>query len=319
VGKGKVEHQNTTLEGRKMTTWIQYARQLYKIEQKYYPKILKALNAYIKQFNQDLKRDGLAAAHSNLSLQSFNTELQPIVQDLYKRVGLWGAKTAYSELKELATEGAKAGGFGRNEQWIADVIKYLAAHALRLIQKITNTTREDILRILQNGIDNNLTIDQVIQELSGAGIVETRARTIARTEIVRAANVGHQVGARSFPYEVNKKWKGAGDHRERHSHRLLNDYVIGEDDLFKVPVYKGDKPTGEFDEMNAPGDPTASAANTINCRCRVTYIPKRDEKGRLIMREQNQAVVIPMRSVPQTPIEQIAAALKAAIIINVEK
>jgi hypothetical protein len=302
-----------------MTTWRQYARQLYKIEQTYYSKILKALRTYINQFKEDLQRDGLSAAHSNMSMQSFNTALQPIVNDIYKRVGLWGAKTAYGELKELATEGAKAGGFGRNEQWIAEVLKFLSSHALRMLQRITDTQRQDLLNILQQGMDDNLTIDQIISKITDAGIVEIRARTIARTEIVRAANVGHQVGARSFPYEVNKKWQGAGDHRERHSHRLLNDHVVGEDDLYKVPIYKGDKPTGEYDEMNAPGDPTASAANTINCRCRVTYIPKRDAKGKLIMREQNQAIVIPMRSVPQTPIEQIAAALKAAIIIDVEK
>jgi hypothetical protein len=302
-----------------MTTWIQYARQLYKIEQKYYPKILKALQAYINQFKQDLRIDGIAAAHSNLSIQPFNETLQPLIQDLYKKVGLWGAKTAYSELKELATEGAKAGGFGRNDQWVADVIKYLASHALRMVQRITETQRQDLLDILQQGIDDNLTIDQIINKINEAGIIETRARTIARTEIVRAANVGHQVGAKTFPYEVNKKWKGAGDHRERHSHRLLNDNVVNEDDLFKVPIYKGDKPTGEYDEMAAPGDPNASAANTINCRCRVTYIPKRDAKGKLIMREQHQAIVVPMRSVPQTPIEQIAAALKAAIIIDIEK
>lgn len=278
------------------TTWRQYARALFKIEQSYYPKVLKALKTVYSSFTSDIQAHGISHAQSNLNMQPFNQELLPLVQDLYKRVGLWGAKLQYGELKtgKKASETAmlqKAGGFGRNDQWIADVLEFLRNYAIEMVQRITETQRQDILNILQQGIDDNLTLDQIISRLTEAGIVETRARTIARTEIVRAANVGHQVGAKTFPYEVNKKWQGAGDHRERHSHRLLNDQMIGEDDLFKVPIYKGDKPTGAFDQMNAPGDPTASAANTINCRCRVTFQAKRDANGRLIMRQNATPVV----------------------------
>jgi hypothetical protein len=33
---------------------------------------------------------------------------------------------------------------------------------------------------------------------------------------------------------------------------------------------------GGVEEMEVPGDPSASAENTINCRCTIGYLPKED-------------------------------------------
>lgn len=277
-----------------MKRWRQYARFLFKFEQAYQPKILKALKKQYSSFTSDLKAHGLEHARNNLNLQTFNEDMLVIVRDIYRRVGLWGAKLQYQELQQAAKEKQKAAGFGRNEEWIRQVLDYLQLFALEFVQNISDTTRRDILKVLERGAAENLTINEIVRELTMTGLPETRSRTIARTEIVRAANVGHQMGARSFPYEVNKKWIAAGDHRTRHSHRFINNHVVDETGLFKVPVYKGDTPTGQFDEMNAPGDPDASAANTVNCRCRVIYEPKTDAKGNLILRRE-QAPVIPIR------------------------
>jgi hypothetical protein len=102
-------------------------------------------------------------------------------------------------------------------------------------------------------------------------------------------------GAREFPFEMSKKWNAAKDHRTRHSHVTVNGNQVDEEDYFKVPIYKGRAIIG-YDEMNAPGDPKASPQNTINCRCRITHIPKRDAQGNLIPRNANTARVIPLRS-----------------------
>jgi hypothetical protein len=36
--------------------------------------------------------------------------------------------------------------------------------------------------------------------------------------------------------------------------------------------------------VEAPGDPTAPKGFTINCRCAVAFIPRRDADGQLIMK-----------------------------------
>jgi hypothetical protein len=172
--------------------------------------------------------------------------------------------------------------------------------------------------VLEKAAKEGWSIDKVVEALRNQRMVEARARTIARTEIIRAANQGHRAAAADSPYEVDKKWSAAKDHRTRHSHVLINGHVTDEHGTFKVAIYSGDKLKG-YDQMQCPGDPDASAANTVNCRCRTIYIPKRDSAGKLITRRGNTARIIPMRGVTQTiPSHQIAATLKAHIHIGID-
>jgi hypothetical protein len=277
-----------------MSNWKRYAIQLNRIEAKYLPLILKALKKQYSSFTSDLQNHGIDYARSHLNTTAVNDDLLPVINDLYQKVGLWGAQYTFGELRDAQKRGAKGGGFGRNAMWVRNVLDFLKLHALEFVQAISNTTKNDILKFLQFGIDNGYSISEIVQLMTTKGIAEARARLITRTEVVRAVNVGHQEGAKSFPYEVNKKWQAANDHRTRHSHRYIDNHVVDENGTFKVPVYKGDKPTGDFDEMLAPGDPKASAANTVNCRCRVIYEAKLDANGQMIPK-RNPATVIPLR------------------------
>jgi hypothetical protein len=69
--------------------------------------------------------------------------------------------------------------------------------------------------------------------------------------------------------------------------------VIGFDEKFK------DSRNGDLLEF--PGDPNASAASVVNCRCSVAPIPKRDQNGFLVPKPQ-PAQVIPIGGVRQIPI-----------------
>lgn len=288
-----------------MGNWNQYARKLYKIEQSYYPNILRALKKVYSSFTSNLEQHGASYAQNRLNLQALNDDILPLINKLYRDVGLWGAKTTFAELR--STEGQKSAGFGRNEKWIAEVENYLRLKGLEFVQSISETTREDILKILQRGVSEGKSIAEIARELRATGIVQARAQTIARTEVIRAANVGHVIGAKSFPYEVTKKWSAARDHRTRHSHREVHNHVVDEFGAFIVPIYadkEGKKLIG-YDKMMFPCDPNASARNTINCRCRVIHEPKRDANGRLVLRTHTPTTISPATST----IAQAAATL----------
>jgi uncharacterized protein with gpF-like domain len=298
--------------------WIIFARKTKTLEDRYIPTIRQIIRDFRSQFITDLKTNGLSAARSNLSQQMISERMSRTLQSIYRTAGLMGAKMQQAEFAAYLKEPEKkAGSFGRNEAWIREVLNYLRFHSLSLVSNITDTMREDILKILEKGIEEQLSIDDIVTLLRKSNLIAARAKVIARTEIIRAANVGHAVSAAQSPYEVKKEWSAARDHRTRHSHQLINGNTIEEDDLFRVAIYKGDKPTGTFDMMTFPGDPTASASNTVNCRCRALYIPQRDANGRLIMRNQNTARVIPMKPVQSYTPAQIAAQLKASIKIGV--
>jgi uncharacterized protein with gpF-like domain len=296
-----------------MNLWRTYAQKTHALEVKFFPSIRKVIIDFRKQFIQTY-RSNPQQAHGQLQQQIVPEPLTVLIRKIYASAGQMGARMVFDELRKQAQKG-----FGRNDQWIKDVQDYLRLHMLEFVQDITETMRNDIIKILEQSVANGWSIDRTVQELAQTGLIDSRARVIARTEIVRAANVGHAAGASSLPFEVDKKWVSALDHRTRHSHKLTNGHIVDEQGTFQVPIYKGDKPTGGFDLMQFPGDPTAGASNTINCRCRVTYIPKRDAQGNLIMRRSTTATIIPMRRPQQIPSQQIAATLKDNIVIGVKK
>lgn len=296
--------------------WTVFAQKTTSLEKSFIPKLIRIIKQFRSDFAADLKAHGQHTAISNLQRKPIPEKLTPLIQAIYKSAGLMGAKMTAEEINEAVKQ--KAAGFGRNEQWIREVVRYLQLHMLGFVQDITDTMRDDIIKILQRGIDEQLSIYEIVKNLQAANMIEARAKVIARTEIVRAANVGHSVAAKSFPYEVNKKWSAAKDHRTRESHKIINGHTVDENDFFKVPVYQGKKQIG-FDEMLYPGDPNAHASNTVNCRCRVLYEPKTDAEGNLIMRQTNQAPVVPMRRPRTYEPAQIAAILKSNISVTVEK
>jgi hypothetical protein len=299
-----------------------YNAKIIAYEKKYAVKFEKAALIIYKKFISDLKKYGLQTAQTNLRDQLINDKLATILQDVYEKLGLEGARFTYNQLN--SAKGAlsvKAGGFGRNESWIAAVLQYLRLNILDFAILITETIKEDILRVISKGVDEGWGIEKMVQQLESSSLPRVRAARIARTEVNRASNVGHSEGIKSFPYETDKKWSAARDHRTRHSHRQVNGHITDETGTFRVKVYKADKFTGQYDEMQRPGDPTAHASNTINCRCRIVPVPKRDANGNLIRRQRGATPVISMGNINQGRNIGIAAIRKAiinSISVNVE-
>lgn len=298
--------------------WTSYASKTKRLEEAYTPKLIRIIKSFRKKFINDLQTHGDQYARQQLNNVIWSEELTPLIQSIYKTAGLLGAKIITDEQKRfLKEQEQKAASFGRNERWIRQVIDFLKLHMIGFVQDITDTMRNDILNVLQKAIDEGWGIAETVKELVREDLVKARATVIARTEINRAANTGHSIAAKELPYEVDKKWIAAHDHRTRESHKMIDAHTTGENDYFNVPVFKGKVKIGT-EQMLYPGDPKGSAGNTINCRCRVIYIPKRDSQGRLILRNPNQATVIPMRQIPRLDPAQIAAQLKSHITISVK-
>lgn len=309
-----------------MDRWKQFAKRTFAIEQHYHPLFLKTSAAFRRSLIQHIRSNGIASTQNYLTAVHLELGVAPVLQSLYKRAGKVGARLSHNELKQAVKENKKGAthllrtkaAFGLNEQWITAVLDYLKVNLLNLASAITETMRRDALRIISRGVEQGWSVDQMTQALADETLQATRARVIVRTEVNRAANVGHQIGAASIPYELNKKWVSARDHRTRHSHRSLNGHVVDEHGTFKVPVYQNDVLTG-YDEMDGPGDPKASKENTINCRCRKVFEPKRDTQGNLIPRTGTPARIIPLRTTTYSGSpSQIAAALKKAITISID-
>lgn len=105
--------------------------------------------------------------------------------------------------------------------------------------------------------------------------IDYRAKTIARTEGMRAVSQGRHLAwwqtvmkIGGDPDKVVKTWHATNDDRTRDTHSEMDGQeVIGIDTPFETPG-------GE--ELRYPADPLGSPEETINCRCAVTMrIPAR--------------------------------------------
>lgn len=254
-----------------------------------YAQLNKRLEAkWLKPVERALRPDGLISVIEKgglkeglafLSFEVANDELAQVVDKLYKDVGLRHARDNQRRMQEMVSKE------NLPDLWLGFIGRYLRKF---LIDKITydvqSTTRDYLLKVIQKGIEDGVGIREMVKQLEGLPFTKFQAARLVRTEVNRAANVGHKAQSSTFKYEQVKEWVSAKDIRVRGrqpqdhaSHVRLNGVIINEDDFFIDPI--------NGDRLEFPGDPNASAASTINCRCRVVYTAKRDSTGRLIRKK----------------------------------
>ena len=94
---------------------------------------------------------------------------------------------------------------------------------------------------------------------------ETIGRTEALTSLHKAADLSTRQAIAKGQFtekQVRKVWRSAGDDRVRETHRALNGESVGLDELFQSP-------SGA--QLAFPGDPSAPAAEVIQCRCWIQF------------------------------------------------
>ena len=98
--------------------------------------------------------------------------------------------------------------------------------------------------------------------------IKHRSEVIARTEALRSANEGsHRMYQQAIeqgnlnPEGVVRTWLATGDDRTRDSHSAANGQRRGLQEPFQMA-------SGAL--LNYPGDPSAPAAETVQCRCTLT-------------------------------------------------
>ena len=139
------------------------------------------------------------------------------------------------------------------------------------VKYVDDTTKREIKDIIIESIalgygigneDTPNTIAYAIGQLYLDQIIPNRSETIARTEVMTAANKGSLQGAQQSGVNLLKYWIPTYDDDTRDSHMEVGSKpAIALDAMFRV----GDS-EGEF-----PADARLSAKERINCRCAVGY------------------------------------------------
>ena len=288
--------------------WMKFERMRKQLDAKYLSKTKDSILKQFARFGKDIDEFGIDAAKSRLGLDLWEKELIKVFEELYKESAVLFGNAVYRAVKIEANQ--KGETFGFNRQWTEDVLNFLMQKGFILVSEITSTTKDRMLKIVEDAIIKGYGYKEIAklfmqdQDIAGfltvpdiQGYAEMRAKRIVRTEVMRASNIGAMQGASAHPFEVDKQWISARDNRTRRIPRDEFDHkeMDGQVKAFNEPFTSTGK-KGEPVVIQQPGqlsDPSngiiAPAGFTINCRCTVGFIPKRDANGRLIMKPKLSA------------------------------
>ena len=245
---------------------IKQAKLMLKISEKYtkkYTRILKnrrqtTIDKTVKEF----ERTGSEKVVNNIK----EPYLKPLLKQLYLSVA------AEIGTLQLSSFGQKAS--IEKQSWYKKVIAYIDAEVGEKVTTISETFKDDFLRIIKfettaaqaesfgiNVIAKN--INAKMTELLG-----WQSLRIAQTEVLSAASVAQNESVKSVGVPYQKTWVAAMINT-RHSHKAMHGAVAKNDGMFLLP---------DGSKMEYPRDARfgAPAGEIINCQCFVIYEPKRD-------------------------------------------
>jgi mRNA-degrading endonuclease toxin of MazEF toxin-antitoxin module len=293
------------------------------IEKKYINSIQKSIFAQFEGFAKDIEKIGVDASISKLGLNLWEKDLIKVFEAMYKESVVTFGNAVYRALKIEAKQ--KAETFGFNAQWTKEILEFLMVKGFTLVSGITQTTKKRLIDIANAGVQEGLSVDDIVKLVLDDKELEysnMRARRIVRTEIMRGSNIGAMKGAEAHGFQVDKQWISARDSRTRRipddefDHVELDGVVVPFDQPFTSEGKKG-----EAVVAMQPGDISAPAGFTINCRCTVGFIPKRDANGRLIMKPKvggvNLQPNINFQNVVNTQVEQTKPLTKQDVENNI--
>jgi len=153
--------------------------------------------------------------------------------------------------------------------------KYARTEAGAYIKEVTQTSKEEMRRIigpiLEETLDEGLGAEETARRIEKRfasqykEISRARARTIARTEVVRASNLGvHKAVTASGVPHVKSWLTGGSNIRASHLEAQGNDANIG------IPIDQ-DFIVGDGELAQWPNDPRLSAKESVNCKCIADY------------------------------------------------
>lgn len=243
-----------------------------RIEKYFQPKVRQIIQDQFDAAAKVVKTRGVEHAQGHINHDVVHQGLVTVIRNLYVTAARMALTKPFITMKEKKSL----------PDFLQKIIDYLNVHLLeKVVLPISQTTIKDIDRVLQKAIDGGWGVYKTVSELEESDIPDWRAKMIVRTETVRAANFAQLVAADDKDFEMEKQWIATEDARTRvtHSHQGVDGQRR---DLYE-PYSNG---------CMFPGDPNASAKETVNCRCTEGYFAKRDLDGNLVPRTKKDIDIL---------------------------
>ncbi len=180
------------------------------------------------------------------------------------------SKMADSEIRSIFTAGVEkaladlaAGDFEFNFQ-SPKATAFIEKKVFKFSFEVNDTTLKWLRETLIEGLESNETIEQLTARINKIFDFSDgwRSLRIARTETTSSLNTGILQAYEQTGLVKNKMWLTARDESVRGTHQAIDGEAVPIDGVFETP---------DGNTLRYPGDPDASPAEIINCRC--TLLP----------------------------------------------
>lgn len=245
-----------------------YERKAYIIVQKHIKRILNK----IPVSNTELWNYEVV-----VELSITQEDIYKMYAEVYSTIGI-----NYGNKVNNSLEKVKKANVLFNQNLLREILLFLSTEGGVKITSVRNTLIEDVINTIKQSIGENATVIQLrdaIQSIVNKSqtFYKWQSLRIARTETTSASNLAAIKTAEASDLVLDKVWLSVQDKRTRITPFDHLDMNNQKQELNK-PFFVGDE------NIRYPGDTMASAGNVINCRCGLTFQPKRDEEGNLILK-----------------------------------
>ena len=205
-------------------------------------------------------------------------DILKMYRELYQTIGI-----DYGNKINKTLEKTKKANVLFNNELLKEILLFLSSDGGVRITSVRDTLVADVIKSIQKSLGENGTVIDLrnaIQSIieKNQTFYKWQSLRIARTETTTSSNFAAIKTAEQSDLVLDKIWISVQDNRTRitpYDHFDMNN----QKQELEKPFFVG----GE--NIQYPGDAKASAGNTINCRCTIAFIPKRDADGMLILKQ----------------------------------
>lgn len=216
-----------------------------------------------------LQGDTVADDMEDVLLRYYEDNAKGLVEDYMKEtdpklgVEVLRERTK-SSLEEWAHDTARLIQEGSHRKIVAFLVS--AFQVVTKAEEVPQYVSDDIMAIIQEGIDNGKGIPFVARQIKNGGFRDSykQARVVALTETLRLHNIAHEEAIQQSPACDMKEWRHSGFYKiqPRKNHMAMDGKMVPKGQPFELLGADGNTYYPMY-----PTDPSLPPAESINCHC----------------------------------------------------
>ncbi len=232
------------------------------------------------------------AAAIDAALKRLDSDLGGLVDGAAEASARKGVADTAAKVQKLVARFPAIGVDARALQFVQD---FAAVQVAGVVQEVRTKIASAAQRAVAGALDVRGFQREIAKAFEG-DVTEGRIERILRTETAQAytqaqAAADEQLVELDVDLDIIKVWSATDDSRTREDHaaidgqerELWQNFDVGGGATASTP------PGGAGEPANAPLDPSLGAAQAVNCRCTVLYVPREKARQPYIERDRERA------------------------------